>query len=646
SDHRPPPAALDADLAGVPRASVDELVAAAAALVDGRGELLGVEREDLADPDWFFDPSSGGRFERDVSAFRVDYRGAGDTRSVKHVWELSRHQQLTVLACAWRVTGDGAYAQLCKRQLEDWCEENPVLVGVNWSSGIELALRLISWVWARRLLDGWPGAPAAFEENETFLRQVYWHQRYLAAFPSRGSSANNHVVAEAAGQLAASCAFGWFDESDRWRRSSAALFETELARNTFPSGMNREQAFDYHGFVAELGLVAAAEAEAAGHPVSADLWRRLCAMVDVVAATLDRTGRAPRFGDADDGRGVLLGAPGWDRWRSLLATGNALFGPAPWWPEAPADLQSTLLSGLVGHKIAVPDRPEKRPDRFADSGLTILRTDARDPSPEIWCRCDGGSHGFLSIAAHAHADALSLEVRVDGVDILADPGTYCYQGSPAWRRYFRSTLAHNTLELAGSDQSVSAGPFLWTHHARTRVVRVATEGGPVKHWCAEHDGYARLHPPAVHRRSVTLDPADRTVEIVDEVLGDGAHPVRLAFHLGPAVEAACDGRRAALSWNGAGGTPASGVLELATALSWRADRGATDPPLGWYSPGFGRKTPATVLVGSGTSADGPFRTLLRLPAPPAGDVQAAGSSPTVAVAGTASTAIATARSSK
>ena len=31
---------------------------------------------------------------------------------------------------------------------------------------------------------------------------------------------------------------------------------------------------------------------------------------------------------------------------------------------------------------------------------------------------DVGPHGYLSIAAHAHADALSVEVRHDGVDIL------------------------------------------------------------------------------------------------------------------------------------------------------------------------------------------------------------------------------------
>ncbi len=105
--------------------------------------------------------------------------------------------------------------------------------------------------------------------------------------------------------------------------------------------------------------------------------------------------------------------------------------------------------------------------------MTILRT-APGVVPEIWCRCDGGPHGYLAIAAHAHADALSIEVRCGGVDILADPGTYCYFGEPEWRRYFRSTVAHNTLELDGEDQSLSGGPFLWLRHAPARTVEVVT----------------------------------------------------------------------------------------------------------------------------------------------------------------------------
>ena len=151
-------------------------------------------------------------------------------------------------------------------QLRSWWRENPFLSGVHWTSGIEIGIRLISLAWIRRLLDDWPGVADLFEHDELAVRQIRWHQQYLAAFRSRGSSANNHVIAEAAGQLVASCAFPWFAESERWRRKSARLLERELVRNTFPSGIGRELASDYQCFVAELGLLAAVEAEARRPP--------------------------------------------------------------------------------------------------------------------------------------------------------------------------------------------------------------------------------------------------------------------------------------------------------------------------------------------------------------------------------------------
>ncbi len=237
----------------------------------------------MADPDWFLDPVSGYRFPADQYAFHIDYRNAPDHADVKQVWELSRHHHLTVLAAAWWLTGDDRYADTVARHLRSWWRHNPFLSGVNWSSGIELGIRLLSWVWVRRLLDGWPGAVALFEDNDEAVRQVHWHQLYLAAFRSRGSSANNHVIAEAAGQLVASCAFPWFAESDRWRVDAGRLLESELRRNTFASGLNRELAFDYHGFVTELGLLGALEASASGHPLTSETWQRVCQMVDVVA---------------------------------------------------------------------------------------------------------------------------------------------------------------------------------------------------------------------------------------------------------------------------------------------------------------------------------------------------------------------------
>src|SRR5258708_7462526 len=50
---------------------------------------------------------------------------------------------------------------------------NPPLRGIQWLSGIELGMRLIAWVWTRRLLANWPGVQALFEGNPEFLQQLH-----------------------------------------------------------------------------------------------------------------------------------------------------------------------------------------------------------------------------------------------------------------------------------------------------------------------------------------------------------------------------------------------------------------------------------------------------------------------------------------
>ncbi|MEX0173799.1 heparinase II/III family protein [Streptomyces sp. LMG1-1-1.1] len=599
-----PAGTLDA----VPSDAAKRLVAEADRLMAGHAEFFGVERDDLVDPDWCRDPKTGRRAPWGY-AFDVPYRDEEAVGDIKQIWEPSRHQYLTVLAAAYAVTGDERYAERVAEHLRSWWAANTPLRGVHWTSGIELGIRLLSWVWVRRLLDGWPGAAGLFEDNPVARRQIWHHQRWLAAFPSRGSSANNHVIAEAAGQFAAACAFGWFPSSARWRADAMRSLDRHLRANTFLSGLNRELATEYHGLVLELGLAAVAEADAAGVPVPATVRLVLLRMTDALAAVVDDRLRPPRQGDADDGHGLIVDGAGTERWGSLLATGDAVFGRLPWWPAVTGtDVRTPLLAALVrpyaeaGGAPAV-SRPAARPDHFADAGMTILR------GPEgIWCRCDAGPHGFLSIAAHAHADALSVEVRHDGVDVLADPGTFCYHGQPEWRGYFRSTLGHNTLSLDDADQSVSGGPFLWTRHASSRVLVADTAGGAgggTARWSAEHDGYQ----PSVHRRTVELTAESGELTVVDEVDGP-RRAVRLAFHLGPAITAELEGSRAVLTWT-RDGEDRSAVLDLPGELSWRAHRGESEPPLGWYSAGFGRKEPATTLVGTGfTDGAQGFTTVL------------------------------------
>ena len=116
-------------LAPLPASARLELIEASAELLQGRLEVLGTPRTDLLDPDWSLDPTTGQRYPESRCAFRVDYRAGGDRRQVKQVWELSRHHHLTMLAAAWALTGDEAYAEMVARHLRSWWDHNEVLSG-------------------------------------------------------------------------------------------------------------------------------------------------------------------------------------------------------------------------------------------------------------------------------------------------------------------------------------------------------------------------------------------------------------------------------------------------------------------------------------------------------------------------------------
>lgn len=597
----------DAVIFSVPATAKGHVQLVAEQVLSGCWPIFGEWRTDLAPaPDWFRDVHAGRRAPAAEFGPGIDLRKLARRCDVKHLWELSRHQHVTVLAAAYRFTGDTRYAERVGAQLRSWWSANPPLCGVNWSSGIELGIRLIAWTWIRRLLADWSETADLFEQNREFQHQLFAHQDYLARLPSHGSSANNHRIAEAAGQFVAGCAFPIFSQSQSWRDEATRTLQHEIPAQTFPCGLNRELATDYHGFVLELGLVAATEGERAGQSLGSEVWETLRRMTDAMAAVMDCCGRPPRQGDADDSRALLLDAPTFDRWASLLATGKVLFGACSWWPTV---VHADARTGLWTSSVIVPalphSRPAVRPALFEEAGIAILR-DRAGGRDEIWCRCDHGPHGYLAIAAHAHADALSLEVRYGGRDILADPGTCCYDSDPRLRDYFRSTRAHNTIEVANSDQSLSGGTFLWTRHARAVLDHVEElDGGPVMRWSASHDGYSRLRPPAIHRRILSFERERRRLVVVDVLEGRGRHPLRLMFHLGPGVRCRQADSVTQLTWND-GPVAHRASLFLPQALHWRMVCGQTDPLLGWYSMRFGQREPAVVLVGSG-SIDGGMR---------------------------------------
>ena len=572
------------------------LIAAADGVMDGRWNVFGRNFDTAAaDPDWHRDVRSGIRFDPDCYCFDVPYRDPARVGNVKSLWEPSRLHHVTVLAAAFHASGEARYAERAAAHLRSWWRQNPPLRGVHWLSGIELGMRLIAWVWTRRLLADWPGVAGLFERNPDFLRQIHQHERWLAALYSRGSSANNHLIAEAAGLFIAATAFRG-PQSERWARLAQGILEQEAVSQTFTDGLNRELAFGYHGYVLGLLILAAVEGEAGEHPMSDDFWRIVTRMSDALAANVGEDMTPPRQGDGDDAWALMVDAPERGPWEPLLELGAALVGPRAWWPTPK---HRSMLAALVptvarGRRLSDP-RQAKRPNRFAEAGVTFLRSDT------LSCRVDHGPHGFLSTCAHGHADALSFELSIGGRPVLVDPGTYCYQGEPAWRRYFRSTIAHNALEIEGCDQAAQAGPFLWSS-AMTSWVEAADgiDDGPVAELTVAHDGYRRLKAKAVHKRQFRLDRNANALSIADRIDATVSVATRLAFHVHPTVTVKLEALTAELSAEGR----LLATLALPAGLTWQGHRGVENPPLGWFSPEFGEKEPSVTLVGTGVLAPG------------------------------------------
>ena len=73
---------------------------------------------------------------------------------------------------------------------------------------------------------------------------------------------------------------------------------------------------------------------------------------------------------------------------------------------------------------------------FPDFGLYLM------VSPKMFLSIRCGPVGLNGYGGHAHNDALSIELQIDGIDRITDPGSYLYTPLPEIRNAYRSVKAH------------------------------------------------------------------------------------------------------------------------------------------------------------------------------------------------------------
>ena len=577
-------------------------LAAANRIREGWLDIFALRNVDLGSPPrWNRDPKTG--IEAPLAFGKtLDYRDPDLVGDIKYLWEPNRHLHLVTLAQAYALSGDERYVESIIESLDSWFIACPYPLGPNWASALEAGIRLISWSVVWQLLHSSQSSLFNSSERKEFrsrwLRSVYQHCRFVRGWLSGHSSANNHLIGEAAGLYIAALTWPCWRESKRWRAAAKAILEREALEQNAPDGVNREQAVSYQQFVFDFLLLSLLAGRAAGDKFSGAYEARLEAMLDFVASIMDAGGNVPMFGDADDGYVLRLHQEEhFSVFGSLLATGAILFRRGDFKQKAGRldDKTRWLLGGEADERFAALDAEKTRlPHRqqFPDGGYYILGADFETPR-EIRIVADAGPLGYRSIAAHGHADALSFTLSAGGREFFVDPGTYAYHTQARWRNYFRGTGAHNTVRVDGLDQSEIGGNFMWLRKARAgcSLWLSSAQKDSFEGW---HDGYMRLPDPVKHRRLIELDKRGRRVLVEDTLEMAEEHEVELLFHC--SERCTVDPVAGAHLVSRDDGGSIRLLLPQHEGAAVEVHAGSVSPIFGWVSREFDRRHPAPTIV--------------------------------------------------
>ena len=554
-------------------------------LVAGHFDLLGFSNLNFGNPiDWHLEPVAGKRAPL-VHWSRLDYLDAARFGDKKITWELNRHQYFLTLAQAYWLTNDEQYAQAFADHVNSWMDQNPPKIGLNWASSLEVAFRSIAWIWSLYFFKQSPALrPETFSRLCKFL---YLNARHLETFLSTYFSPNTHLTGEALGLFYLGTLMPEFKESGRWRKKGLAILLAQLPRHVQPDGVYFEQSSYYHRYTTDFYLHLRVLLSNAGAPLPPLLDDKLRLLLDHLMYLSRPDGTTPLFGDDDGGRLLYFFDRPANDFRATLGVGAALFERADYKFVA-GDAAEEALWLLGPASIARLDQvaaaePEKQSVAFSSGGYYVMRDGWTADANYMLFDC--GPHGTDN-CGHAHADALSFELAVNGKTVLVDPGTYTYTGSKQMRDWFRSSAAHNTLIVDNKSSSVSDGPFSWKTIARSECSSWVTAES-FDYVVASHDGFMRLAEPAQHTRSILFIKNSYWV-VRDVVETSGEHELQARFHLGPRVAPLQTKDNVVRVLIENCDSPVLQMDAFPKNIEWRKEDG-------WVSESYGEKKQASVL---------------------------------------------------
>ena len=537
-------------------------------------------------PQWFHNPATGQRISPQQPWTQLRFASAahGD---LKFVLEASRFLFVYTLVSAYALNGDERFPEAFWTALEDWAHNSPPMSGPLWICGQECSLRILAWSFA---FYAFLNSQATTQERAALvLSMVAAHAwRTAQSLNYARSQRSNHLISEAVGLWTAGVLYPEVKDAAEWRKLGAGLLREGVLDQITPEGVSHQHSFNYQRMILHLLLWTLRLAEIHGEPLDDSIRLRATAGFEFMRPWVDPvSGHVPNYGSNDGSLIFPLTGCEFEDYRPLLQLGAAVLDrpaltPGVW------DEAAVWLCG----KPPIATKTHPRLVATAESGYHRLGDE------NSWALIRAGRY----VRRPFQADQLHVDLWWRDINIARDAGTYLYNGAPPWNNGFSRTVVHNTVTVDGRDQMRRAGRFLWIDWAQASGRSCSSCGaGYADCFEGEHSGYQRFG--VIHRRLVRWLSGAGWV-IVDDLLGEGAHELRLHWLVADMPFETSDSpfrvrfrsSQGQFSWTILSSCAGEAAIVRAGESSNPGIAGKDLPLLGWESPTYAELRPAVSLL--------------------------------------------------
>jgi hypothetical protein len=466
-------------------------------------------------------------------------------------WRFYFHSldMVSYLTNAYEKDPNEAYLQKAKWYIDSWMKTNPSKDQQASTSAWRdhsTANRVVNIIYFYNFYKKSSIFDATF--NNRLMQILQQHGDFLAN-DQNYTATNNHGIFQDRSLIELSLLFPTMKNSTYWYNKAIDRLHKHITNDVTDSGIHKEHSPSYHLLVLKL-FIDIEQFLASHQKTDSLLSSTILKMEDYLAIITPSNGKLPVMGDSGEESIYVL---------------NSL------------PIQSQSLKNVVTNKSN--EDQSNIESIYPDGRIAIFQTNRKSPSPFYFLL----TSAFHS-KTHKHADDLSFILSSGKTDFFVDSGKYNYEENTAFRKYFRSTLAHNTLTVDGQSYSltspVSNRPFFENY-------AINNEHDYVK---ARHQLYSGVK---IIRTAIYIKKSN-SILLNDQFLSNQQHVYTQSFNVGKNVNVVRKNPNVFILNSKIENNQVE-LKQQSNSFSTKQVNGLVSPISGWQSTSFNSKYPITQL---------------------------------------------------